>query len=364
MNPPAEQPTLRKIIHVDMDAFYASVEQRDQPELRGKPVAVGGSSRRGVVMTASYEARPFGVRSAMPSVKAARLCPDLIFVPPRFAVYQEASRHVREIFFRFTDLVEPLSLDEAYLDVTENKMDIQSAIKVAKEIKRLIQAETGLTASAGVSINKFLAKIASGINKPDGLTFIPPERALEFLDQLPIGKFHGIGSKTADKMKAWGIHSGADLREKSEKELVRKFGKMGRHYFRIVNALDERPVKPNRIRKSVGAERTFSDDLSTPEPMMEKLRLIAEKVASRLRQNELAGRTLTLKIKHHDFTQNTRSRTVGTWLQEEEELYQLAIELLHHPALPEKPVRLLGISLSSLNNGSDAPYPGKQLTLF
>lgn len=352
---------VRKIIHVDMDAFYASVEQRDNPAWKGKPIAVGGSSLRGVVAAASYEARHFGVRSAMPSVTAARLCPDLIFVKPRFEVYRKVSLQIREIFFRYTDLVEPLSLDEAYLDVTHNKPGISSATQIAREICQKINQEVLLTASAGISVNKFLAKIASDIHKPRGITLIPPDRVHSFLEKLPIEKFHGIGDKTAEKMKKMGIHTGKDLKSLSEFELAKRFGKVGRHYFRIVRGMDERPVVPNRLRKSVGAERTFSKDLSTPEEMETALKEITEKVADRLQQANTSGKTLTLKIKFHDFTLQTRSKTQSLDIHHPEEIYPLVCQLLHQP-FPDKPVRLLGVSLSNLSTAREAAG-GLQLTL-
>ena len=352
---------IRKIIHIDMDAFYASVEQRDFPELKGKPVAVGGSSQRGVVAAASYEARKFGVRSAMPSVTAARLCPDLVFVKARFDVYREVSQQIRAIFLEYTDLVEPLSLDEAYLDVTENKKGIAAATQIAKEIRERILAETQLTASAGISINKFLAKVATDINKPNGMTLIPPDRAEAFLERLEIQKFYGIGAKTAEKMKRLGIFTGADLKARSEVDLARLFGKAGRHYFRIVRALDKRPVKPDRQRKSVGAENTFSEDLNTEAEMISKLTPIVHKVADRLGKADLAGRTVTLKIKYHDFVINTRSRSAGVFLATFEDLMPVVEALLHQPEFPPQPVRLLGVSVSNLNH--DELAGPMQLTL-
>ncbi len=341
---------IRKIIHIDMDAFYASVEQRDRPELKGKPVAVGGSSKRGVVAAASYEARRYGVRSAMPSVTAARLCPDLIFVKARFDQYREVSQLIRSIFFDYTDLVEPLSLDEAYLDVTENKKGYLSATQIAREIRARILEETQLTASAGISINKFLAKVASDINKPDGMTLIPPDRAESFLEKLEIGRFYGIGKKTTEKMKRLGIFTGKDLKNRSEVELARLFGKAGRHYYRIVRALDKRPVKPDRQRKSVGAENTFSEDLTSAAEMMGRLSLIAQRVAERLQKSDLAGRTVTLKIKYHDFVINTRSKTLQQFVARYDELMPVVESLLHQPKVPPDPVRLLGISVSNLNH--------------
>lgn len=336
-----------------MDAFYASVEQRDNPELVGKPVAVGGSSNRGVVAAASYEARVFGVYSAMPSRTAYRLCPDLIFVKPRFDVYREVSQEIRAVFYEYTDLVEPLSLDEAYLDVTENKFQIESAIQVAKEIKQKIFERVNLTASAGVSINKFLAKTASGWNKPDGITFIPPERAEDFIAELPIQKFHGIGKVTAKKMNAWGVFTGADLKLRTEIELAKKFGKAGRYYYRIVRAIDNRKVNPDRERKSVSAEDTFFEDLTTPEEMKPELEKLCKIVAERLVKAETAGKTVTLKIKDHDFVIRTRSKTVHTYLGTQEELSAVIMELLYRPEFPENPVRLLGVGVSNLQNEED-----------
>lgn len=346
-----------------MDAFYASVEQRDFPEYRGKPLAVGGSRERGVVAAASYEARKFGVRSAMPSATARRKCPHLIFAKARFDVYREVSHQIREVFFEFTDLVEPLSLDEAYLDVTENKPGFKSAIHIARLIKDEIKARTRLTASAGVSFNKFLAKTASDLDKPDGLSVILPDQALGFLEKLEIGKFYGIGKKTTERMHRMGIFNGADLKKLNEEALVASFGKAGRYYYRIVRARDERPVTPDRIRKSLGAERTFMEDLDLPAEMYHKLDEIAEKVSLRLAAARAKGRTITLKIKHSDFTLQTRSRTTGQWLYRKDELYRLACQLLHQPHLPEKPVRLLGISLSSLNTDEAEKERPQQLSI-
>jgi DNA polymerase IV len=338
---------LRKIIHVDMDAFYASVEQRDDPALRGRPVAVGGGGPRGVVMAASYEARTFGVRSAMPGFQARRLCPDLIFVKTRFDAYQAASRQIREIFSGYTDLVEPLSLDEAYLDVTAPKRGPPSATLIARAIKREILTATGLTASAGVSFNKFLAKVASAMDKPDGLFVIRPEDAQAFVAQLPIERFFGVGPVTARRMNEAGIATGADLRERSEAELIHRFGKVGRHYFRIARGEDERAVSPDRPYKSIGAEETFERDLSDPEAMLETLRPIAERVSERMAAADLFGRTVTLKIKHADFTLNSRQHTLADPVHSADELMALARWLLHTPAPPAKPVRLLGLTASN-----------------
>ena len=351
---------MRKIIHVDMDAFYAAVEQRDDPALRGKPVAVGGGGARGVVMAASYEARRYGVRSAMPGFQARRLCPELIFVRTRFDAYEAASRQIRQIFRSYTELVEPLSLDEAYLDVTLPKRGPPSATAIAAAIKRDIRAATQLTASAGVSFNKFLAKIASALHKPDGLTVIRPEQAAAFIAQLPIERFFGIGPKTAERMKALGIHNGADLTACSEDELVHRFGKVGRHYFRIVRGQDERAVQPDRPYKSIGAERTFDRDLGDPAAMLERLRPIAEQVAERMTAADSFGRTVTLKIKHRDFTLTTRQHTLSDWVHSAEELLALAAWLLHHPEPPRRPVRLLGLSVS---NFALAPSAPRQLSL-
>ena len=351
---------MRKIIHVDMDAFYAAVEQRDDPKLRGRPVAVGGGGPRGVVMAASYEARRYGVRSAMPGFQARRLCPELIFVRTRFDAYKAASGQIRTIFVSYTDLVEPLSLDEAYLDVTAPKRGPPSATEIARAIKDEIRAATGLTASAGVSFNKFLAKVASDLHKPDGLTVIRPEQAAAFIASLPIERFFGVGPKTAQRMKALGIHNGVDLAARSEDELVRRFGKVGHHYFRIVRGLDEREVRPDRPYKSIGAERTFERDLGDPEAMLEQLRPIAEQVAERMTAADSFGRTVTLKIKHHDFTVTTRQHTLADWVHSAEELIALAAWLLHHPEPPRLPVRLLGLAVS---NFALAPTAPRQLSL-
>ncbi|MDX1740139.1 MAG: DNA polymerase IV [Rhodothermales bacterium] len=340
---------VRKIIHVDMDAFYASVEQRDDPALRGRPVAVGGR-RRGVVMAASYEARKFGVRSAMPSATAQRRCPDIVFVRPRMEVYGLISRQIREIFRSYSDLVEPLSLDEAYLDVTQPTQGPASGTLLARQIKRDILEATGLTASAGVSFNKFLAKVASGLDKPDGLTVIRPEEAAEFIAALPIDRFFGVGRVTAERMKKLGIKTGADLQALDEAELVRRFGKVGRHFFRIVRGLDDRPVSPNRRRKSVGAERTFLEDISDVDEMETKLEEIAESVARRLERVGARGRTVTLKIKYHDFIVRTRSRTLPAEIGSSAEIAAVGRQLLHAPIPPDRSVRLLGLTVSNLDN--------------
>ncbi len=335
-----------------MDAFFASVEQRDFPEYRGRPLAVGGSSDRGVVAAASYEAREYGVRSAMPSKLAIQKCPHIIFAKSRFDVYKEVSKQIREIFFQYTDLVEPLSLDEAYLDVTENKKGLPSATLIAKEIKQKIKETTQLTASAGISFNKFLAKIASDMDKPDGLFLIKPEDADEFIANLPIEKFFGIGKVTADKMRRMGIHKGKDLREKPEIELIKSFGKSGRYYYKISRGEDDRQVKPDRIRKSIGAERTFEEDLSNEGDIMVVTFQIAEMVYERLQKANAFGKTITLKLKDLDFQINSRSKTFKHTITNLEEIKNAANELLHHPHLPQKPLRLIGISISNLDNNN------------
>jgi DNA polymerase-4 len=340
---------LRKIIHIDMDAFYASVEQRDNPEYRGKPLIVGGSpeGRGGVVAAASYEVRKFGVRSAMPSKKAKQLCPHAIFVYPRFAAYKEVSQQIREIFHRYTDLIEPLSLDEAYLDVTEDKLGIGSAIEIAKEIKKAIREELNLTASAGVSSSKFVAKIASDIQKPDGLTFIGPSKIGAFMEALPVEKFFGVGKVTADKMKRMYIFTGADLKKLSEGELVKHFGKVGHFYFKIVRGIDNRIVQPDRETKSVGAEDTFSYDLQEIEEMYAELEKIAKMVHDRLERYHLQGRTITLKIKYHDFKQITRNQSFVIPVSDYELILNTAKNLLVKTEPENKKIRLLGISLSN-----------------
>ncbi len=336
-----------KIIHVDMDAFFASVEQRDFPDLRGKPLAVGGDGERGVVAAASYEARKFGVYSAMPSSIAKRKCPDLIFTRPRFEVYKAVSNQIRNIFYEFTDLVEPLSLDEAYLDVTTNKKHIQSAVLVAREIKKAILQTTDLTASAGVSYNKFLAKTASAIHKPDGLTLIHPDKAQAFIAKLPIEKFHGIGKVTAEKMKRLLIFNGEGLRKQELETLVRHFGKAGRYYYHISRGIDERSVNPNRIRKSIGAENTFSKDLYTQQQLFEALKVILEKVDLRAEKAGMFPKTVTLKIKYSDFEIVTRSRTKTIPVVHKGEVVKILQELLQEFNPPYKGVRLLGISYSN-----------------
>ncbi len=332
-----------------MDAFYASVEQRDHPELRGKPIAVGGSGKRGVVAAASYEARKYGVRSAMPSVTASRLCPDLIFVKHRFDVYNKVSKKIREIFLEYSDLVEPLSLDEAYLDVTHPKKGPNSATLIAKKIRERIFEKVGLTASAGISFNKFLAKIASDINKPNGMKVIEPAEAISFLEQLKIEKFHGIGKVTAKRMHSMGIFSGADLKKLSELELVQRFGKVGRFYYKIVRAQDDREVQPNRIRKSIGAERTFNDDLVDLNEIFEKIDPITEKVFDYMKKTENFGRTISLKVKTADFQVLTRSKTFNSEVNSLDKVKKIVKELIVDNYDDFESVRLLGVTVSNLS---------------
>ncbi len=338
----------RKIIHVDMDAFYASVEQMDNPELRGKPVAVGGSENRGVVSAASYEARKFGVRSALSGVLAKKYCPDIIFVKPRFERYREISNQIRKIFLDYTDLVEPLSLDEAYLDVTQNKKGNPSATLIASEIRERILAETGLTASAGISINKFVAKIASDINKPNGQKTVGPEEVESFLEKLPIKKFYGVGKVTTEKMYQLGIFTGEDLKAQSLEFLEKHFGKSGTYYYYAVRGIHNSQVKPERASKSVAAEHTFNENLSSEIYMQEQLQHIAEHLSKRLKKYEVAGKTVTLKIKYSDFTIQTRSKTLPYFISDKGLILETATELLYQERMKES-VRLLGISLSNLN---------------
>ncbi len=351
----------RKIIHIDMDAFFASVEQRDNPELIGKPVAVGGAGERGVVAAASYEARKFGVRSAMASTTARRQCPDLIFVPPRFDVYQEISQQIRTIFAEYTLLIEPLSLDEAYLDVTENLKGVTSATQIAEEIRATIREQTALTASAGVSYNKFLAKLASDYRKPDGLFVITPRIGPAFVESLPVGKFHGIGPATTAKMNRLAIYTGSDLRSQPLAFLQEQFGKAGSYYYWISRGVDHRPVQPDRVRKSVGAENTFSNDLIAFEEMKQSLVPIIDKVWRYCEGTGVRGRTVTLKVKYADFQQVTRSRSFATPMDSKAALEHASVELLK-PLLPvSKGVRLLGITLSAL--GADEDHESPQLAL-
>ncbi len=344
---PSDLP-IRKIIHVDMDAFYASVEQMDNPELKGKPLAVGGSEIRGVVSAASYEARKFGVRSAMSGLQAKRNCPELIFVQPRFERYKEISKKIRKIFLDYTDLVEPLSLDEAYLDVTENKKGNPSASLIAQEIRSRILKEVGLTSSAGISINKFVAKVASDYNKPNGQKTVNPEEVLGFLEALDIRKFYGVGKVTADKMYQLGIFTGKDLKSKTLESLEGHFGKSGSYYYHIVRGIHNSEVKPNRIRKSLAAERTFNENLSSEIFMLEKLEKIAKEVSKRLESSNVAGKTVTLKIKYSDFTLQTRSKTLPYFVSDTNIILETSKELLYQEKLNNS-VRLLGISMSNLN---------------
>jgi DNA polymerase-4 len=343
----------RKIIHVDMDAFYASVEQRDNPELRGKPLAVGGAAARGVVAAASYEARAFGVRSAMPSVTAKRKCPELIFVPPRFDVYRAVSAQIRDVFAEHTDLIEPLSLDEAYLDVTQNRLNIASATTIAEMIRAKIRLVTGLTASAGISYNKFLAKMASDQNKPNGQFVITPRHGPAFVETLPVKKFHGVGPATAAKMEALGIVTGADLRDRSLPFLQQHFGKSGHWYHQIARAIDERAVEPDRPRKSIGAEDTFAADIFDVNASLAKLKPLVAKVWGYCEGKGIRGRTVTLKIKFADFQQITRSRTVAMPI-ELPDFEGLAADLLRSLFPVRKGIRLLGVTLSSLSDVSPA----------
>ncbi len=347
---------LRKIIHVDMDAFYASVEQLDHPELRGKPVAVGGGSKRGVVSAASYEARKYGVRSAMSGYIAKQNCPDLIFVKPRFDRYKEVSLQIRAIFYDYTDLVEPLSLDEAYLDVTTNKKGNPSATLIAKEIRQRIFDQLGLTASAGISINKFIAKVASDYNKPNGQKTVNPEEVIQFLEDLEIRKFYGVGKVTAEKMYKLGIFTGKDLKERSLEYLQDTFGKSGSYYYQVVRGIHTSEVKPHRIPKSVGAERTFSENLSSEVFMLEKLEQIAAELEKRLKKNGLAGKTITLKIKYSDFRLQTRSKTLPYFVSDKNLILEMTKELLYQENL-QNSVRLLGISLANLNTEKKKTEP-------
>jgi DNA polymerase-4 len=350
-----------------MDAFYASVEQRDFPEYRGKPIVVGGSPEgRGVVATASYEARKFGVKSAMSARQAQMLCPQALFVRPRFDAYKAVSVAIREIFNRFTDLVEPLSLDEAYLDVTNDKLGIGSAFDIAQMIKQAIKDELNLTASAGVSSNKFVAKIASDMNKPDGLTFIGPSKIEAFMEALPVEKFFGVGKVTAKKMKSMHLHTGGDLKQLTEQVLTTYFGKSGKFYYRIVRGIDERPVQPFRETKSLAAEDTFEHDLISIEEMHTELKKLAEKVSQRLEKHKLRGRTVTLKLKFSDFKQITRNQSLPDPVYNYEDIFGTAVQLLENVDLINKSVRLLGISISNFNDISNQQRLGDpyQLLLF
>jgi len=349
----ADEFGLRKIIHVDMDAFFASVEQRDNPELKGKPVAVGGAGGRGVVAAASYEARKFGVRSAMPSVTASRLCPDLIFVRPRFDAYNEASRQIRRVFAHYTSVIEPLSLDEAYLDVTDDRLGIGSATRIAELIRQEIRAKTRLTASAGVSYNKFLAKLASDQNKPDGLCVIRPGEGAQFVAGLPIRRFHGVGPKAEEKMQKLGIQTGADLAAKDIAFLRQHFGSMADYLFRAARGIDLRPVAAHRIRKSVGGERTFSEDIGSGTALRETLANIIDIVWERIEAAGAKGRTVTLKMKFTDFQIMTRATSLPDYVGGKAEFAKLARALLEAELPLRGPIRLMGLTLSGLEGAED-----------
>jgi len=346
---------MRKIIHVDMDAFFASVEIRDNPALRGKPVIVGGQpNSRGVVATCSYEARKFGIHSGMASSAAYRLCPHAVFLPPSFEKYVAVSRQIRRIFLDYTDLVEPVSIDEAYLDVTVNKLGIPYATRTAREIKRRIFQTTGLTASAGVSCNMFLAKIASDYQKPDGLTVITPDRAPEILRALPIGKFHGIGRVTEKYLIEHGVRTGADLLQLSREELVQTFGKTGEYYYNVVRGIDDREVTPEHERKSLGTESTFSHDTSDMTELVPFLRGQCEEVAADLKKHDFAGKTITVKVKFFDFRTITRSRSIAEYTRDPAVIFKVARDLLEHTEAEKIPVRLLGVTVSNF------PEPEKE----
>jgi DNA polymerase-4 len=352
VNDESAPPPLRKIIHVDMDAFYASVEQRDHPELRGKPVAVGGGVR-GVVAAASYEARTFGIRSAMPAVTARRRCPDLIFVKPRFDAYRAVSDQIRATFADYTPLVEPLSLDEAYLDVTNDLKGIGIATAIAEEIRARIKAETGLTASAGVSYNKFLAKLASDQNKPDGICVITPARGEAFVASLPVKRFHGVGPKTAEKMARLGIETGADLRAQSVAFLAHHFGSSGEYYFNLARAICHRQVKADRPYKSISAEDTFLEDIADPDALLAELERIGRHVWTRIEAKGIAGRTVNLKVKFADFQIVTRARSLGREVADVEEFVEIGRTLLRSIFPPARRIRLLGLGLSNLREGAE-----------
>lgn len=348
----------RKIIHVDMDAFFASVEQLDFPELRGKAIAVGGGESRGVVAAASYQARAFGVRSAMSGIQAKKNCPELIFVKPRFPRYKEISLKIREIFLQYTDLVEPLSLDEAFLDVTENKINCPSATLIASKIRQQIFEELHLHASAGISVNKFLAKIASDINKPNGQMTIGPDQVESFLEDLEIRKFYGIGRKTAQRMYHMGIFKGRDLKLKSKEFLQENFGKAGIEYYHIVRGIHNSPVVTNRQVKSVGTERTFAENISSEVFLVEKIQWIVEELSMRLKRQNVKGKTITLKIKYGDFLQQTRSKTLPYYIDDSAIIFDFVKELLYQEKLKDS-VRLVGVSLSNLNNN----IPSKSIAI-
>ena len=346
----------RKIIHVDMDAFFASVEQLDNPDLRNKPIAVGGGGSRGVVAAASYEARKFGVKSAMSGIIAQRNCPQLIFVKPRFDRYKEVSIQIREIFYEYTDLVEPLSLDEAYLDVTQNKKRLFSATKMAEEIRAKIFERTGLTASAGISINKLVAKIASDYHKPNGQKTVPPEEVIPFLEALDVRKYHGIGKVTTKKMYALGIYTGKELKEKSLDFLAANFGKSGAYFYNAVRGIHTSPVKPSRIPKSMGAERTFSENLTSELFLEEKIKAVANELDKRIKRHKASGKTITLKIKYSDFTIQTRSKTLPFFISDKSMIVEYSKKLLYQERLKNS-VRLIGVTISNLNNEKKAAPP-------
>lgn len=347
---------LRKIIHIDMDAFYASVEQRDNPDFRGKPLAVGYSGERGVVAAASYEARKYGVRSAMPSKTALYKCPHLIFTPARFDVYRQVSQQVMDILLEYTDLIEPLSLDEAYLDVTTNHVNMPSATIIAREIKKKIRERTGLTASAGVSINKFLAKIASDYNKPDGLYVITADKAEQFVEELPIEQFWGVGKVTAQKMHSLGIHTGRDLKQCSKSYLIHHFSKAGHSFYQNARAIDNRKVEADRIRKSIGAENTYLTDMNKKEELIAHLEEIAEEVWKRVSKRNFTGKTVTLKVKYSDFRIVTRSKTLPFLVNDYLHLWDTALELLDLVELDEKKVRLMGLTVSNIPGVGRSKY--------
>jgi len=356
---------MRKIIHIDMDAFYASVEQRDRPEIKGKPVIVGGDpNSRGVVAACSYEAREFGIHSAMASSTAYKLCPQAVFIRPRFDAYRAVSSEIREIFYEFTDLVEPLSLDEAFLDVTENFKGMPSATLIAREIKKKIYEKTGkLTASAGISFNKFLAKVASDVNKPDGITVITPEMADEFIDRLPIRKFFGVGKVTEEKMLNLGIQTGADLKKFKKEQLIEHFGKSGSYFYDIAHGMDERPVEPNRIRKSIGKETTLVEDIDDTHAMLEILEDIAVRLEDSLIKREAKGRTITLKIKYFDFQSITRSVTIDEAVDNASVIMKFVKPLLSKTEAGKKKVRLLGVSVSNFDDQVSITLKSRQLLL-
>ena len=353
---------VRKIIHIDADAFFASVEQRDDPSLRGKPIAVGGSRERGVIATASYEARKFGVRSAMSSLTAKKRCPGLIIVPPRFEAYREVSRQIRDIFLDYTDLVEPLSLDEAYLDVTTNSRNMPIATEIAREIRQRVREETELTVSAGVSYCRFLAKMASDERKPDGLFVITPRNGPAYMERLPVSKFHGVGPATAEKMHSLGIVTGADLKARSESFLRQHFGKSGGYFYNLARGIDDRPVVPDRIRKSIGAERTYEVDLHEPKDLDAALAKVVAETWKRIRRHDTTGRTATLKVKYSNFEQITRSRSLSCPIEDEEMLLNTAADLLRQVMPLKERVRLLGVTVSNLVGDEDESGAGDDST--